>query len=242
MPKFIKILITLILVVLFISCAENNTKETVTDIPVFEVQNELSLQKKIAVLESDAVQLETPDKLLQLGKLYYQLAIAENGDAFLEPAEEYLNKAFEMKPDNAEARAYLGSLFTLKAKYSYLPWKKLQFVEEGCNYLDQAVASDSLNADIRIIRATNNVHLPEFFNRLKVSERDLAYLRSDSVFSGLSPSDQSKVLYYSGILYEKLKRNEQAVEMYQRFIKTSAKEDSHQKMALRKIEELSKQG
>lgn len=239
----LKLLLLLILVGLVtFSCTGKKINQSASEIPVFDNTNELSIQKEIADVESNQIRSESTDKLLHVGKLYYQLALKENGADYLESAQNNLEKVLANQPKNQEALAYLGSLYTLKAKYSYLPWKKLQFVDEGCKYLDQAVALDSLNTDTRIIRATNNVHLPEFFNRLKVSKKDLAYLRSRNVFSTLPPQNQSEVLYYSGMLYEKLGENDRAIKMYQRFIESSASENSHQEVILSKIEELSKQG
>ncbi|MCX7914695.1 MAG: hypothetical protein N3A53_00115 [Verrucomicrobiae bacterium] len=79
---------------------------------------------------------------------------------------------------NAEPRvwAYLGSCRLMEAGAAALPLRKLELCREGGAWLERAVATAPDDVEVRLVRALSLIHLPGFFNKRAVAQRDLAWV------------------------------------------------------------------
>lgn len=57
-------------------------------------------------------------------------------------------------------KAYLGAAYCAEAKYRWNPYSKLEKVKTGMNLINQAVALESNNTEIRFLRFCIEEHLP----------------------------------------------------------------------------------
>ncbi len=79
-------------------------------------------------------------------------------------------------PDNAEVIALQGATMTLKARDTFWPGKKVKITREAITLMDRAVSLAPDATEPRWIRASNNVHFPDFLERLPVALSDLEIL------------------------------------------------------------------
>ena len=88
------------------------------------------------IIKNDDQNIEA---MFGLAKIYYNMVSLEENDDAMERAEELLTAILKKKTDHAEAMVYYGSLLTLKGRGAFWPWKKLSYVEEGCEIMDKAM-------------------------------------------------------------------------------------------------------
>jgi len=100
-------------------------------------------------------------------------AIAQTAaDAAFEAALTHFNRARQGEADQLDAAiaafqaapanpawqplysAYLGSAHALKAKATWMPWKKMKFSEEGLDHIDQALAALRPEHDRLLVQGT----------------------------------------------------------------------------------------
>lgn len=91
-------------------------------------------------------------------------------------AEDYLRQLLALQSTNAAAVALLGSVYTMKGRDAFWPNVQLRLVREGNEYMDRAVRLDSNSVRVRLTRALNNAHMPDFLGRTEIARGDLAWL------------------------------------------------------------------
>ena len=153
--------------------------------------------------------------LVRLARAYHNQAVAGDKEA-VKRAVDTAERVLQLDPGNALALAIRGSATTMRGRDAWLPWKKLDFVEQGCDDLDKAVEMAPDNIDVRLFRAVNSLSLPDFFHRLHYAVKDLKHIRSLPHFEQLPAELRATVFYYSGRAYQKSGLVEQGVEMLRR--------------------------
>lgn len=91
-------------------------------------------------------------------------------------AESYLRQLLALQTNSAPALALLGSVYTMKGRDAFWPNVQLRLVHEGNQLMDQAVRLDSNHVQVRLTRALNNTHMPDFLGRTEIARADLAWL------------------------------------------------------------------
>jgi hypothetical protein len=91
-------------------------------------------------------------------------------------AEQYLRQLLALEPTNAPAIALLGSVYTMKGRDAFWPTTQLRLVREGNAYMDQAVRLAPEDEQVRLTRALNNTHMPDFLGRSDIARNDLEWL------------------------------------------------------------------
>lgn len=157
----------------------------------------------------------------ELALRYHALVQKQENSEALKRAERLLTEILETKPDHVAALVYYGSLLTLKGRDALLPWNKLKYVERGCDKMDKAVQIDPQNINTRIVRAMNNINLPDFFNRLPYCLEDFDFIKASPEFSHLNPATQQRIYYYSGQALEKDGQVAKAIDCYKKAIGVS---------------------
>lgn len=135
------------------------------------------IEQQIESLESQLTNSKSDiPVLLELGKLYHQMAASSKNKKAIKKAESHLKQVLQYDKNNAEALVWLGSLNTLKGRDAWMPWNKLKYVEDGLKLMDRAVSLDRHNIKIRLVRANNNASLPSFFNRADSAIADFQFI------------------------------------------------------------------
>ena len=98
-----------------------------------------------------------------------------------ERAVEALLGLLEADPENARAMAYLGSSYALVARDSDAVADKIRYTNRGLRYLDRAISMEPDSFELRLIRATVAVGLPNMFGRRDTAVEDMLAL--DAIFS-----------------------------------------------------------
>jgi tetratricopeptide (TPR) repeat protein len=111
----------------------------------------------------------------ELAKIYHDRALHKEEGA-LKEAETFLKEAKRRFPNDMVILAWYGSLLTIKARDSWFPPLKLSRLQKGISILDEAVERAGDDVIVRMIRANNSLHLPEFTERVDVAIEDFKYL------------------------------------------------------------------
>ncbi len=180
---------------------------------LFAQQSELDSLE--GVVKNDA---QNTDAMFKLAIIYYNMVSKQENDKATERAEELFKAVLKEKNDRTDAMVYYGSLLTLKGRDAFLPWRKLSYVEEGCEMMDKAVRLDPKNINLRIRRAMNNINLPDSFDRQAYYLSDFEFIRNHPAFLSFPPDFQQQILYYSALACEKNNEPEKSRELYQQVI------------------------
>ena len=159
---------------------------------------------------------EDPKLLLELGQGYHDAATHNQKDAAAK-AERFLRKLLALDPRNATARAFLGSVLTLKARDALLPTTKLSLAKEGFREMDAAVLQSPDELRPRLIRGLNSISVPKLFDRLKFAAEDLEWIHKRPVLTsdyGGRPMRQRVALEYGRVLV-RLKNPDNARKVWQ---------------------------
>jgi len=136
-------------------------------------------------------------------------------------AEEYLGRLLELQPRNTLAMVYYGSLMSLFARDAEEPWEKMEYMQTAIAKMDKAVALSPENAQVRLVRASNALHLPAMFNRLGMALSDFAEIETQ-IQSGMSNLDSGALVtfYFNyGVGHKKKGRQDEAQACFRRVVK-----------------------
>lgn len=99
-----------------------------------------------------------------------------------------------------------GASTMLAAADARWPWEKGKLARQGMALLDQAVAADPDDLEVRFLRGMTNYRLPRFLGRLDLAARDLAFVAErarPAAGSGLLARPlAAAALYHHGMVCE----------------------------------------
>lgn len=75
-------------------------------------------------------------------------------------------------------KAYLGAAKTLMAEYSYAPWSKLNYFEEGKKLIEEAIQKDSQNPEYRYLRFLIQFNAPDFLGYSSQLKEDYEFIEA----------------------------------------------------------------
>lgn len=138
----------------------------------------------------------------------------EGSESAVDQAIEMLEAILKDSPDNALARAYLGSAYTLKARDVAL-WNKRRWAERGAEALDAAVKTAPLNPRVRLVRAINSYNLPRILGRHGEAKEDFAFLLQAVEAHPESLGDDLKraIYFHAGAFALRESENERALTL-----------------------------
>lgn len=170
--------------------------------PAEDAQRQATLQERIDAVENE-LKASPKDTALrgELAKLLHLKGVA--GDtAATSRSGKLLAELAKADPDDAALAAYLGSNQLIRASRTWAVWKKGELTKAGLKMLDDAVAADEQNVEVRFIRGMSLRGLPEWMERRAMSEADLAFVAeraAESVASGeLAPFMAASALLNHG--------------------------------------------
>ncbi|MBX3620824.1 MAG: hypothetical protein KF891_12695 [Rhizobacter sp.] len=148
---------------------------------------------------------------------------AQQGDsgAMARAADEF-QALLQADPGNPAVMAYAGAAVALKARSTFLPWKKIGYAEDGLAQIDKALAllqpvhdTQTLNhspvsLQARFTAANTFLNLPGMFNRGARGAKLLAEVQASPVFAQAAPGFQGAVLMRAAQLAAKESRTADA--------------------------------
>ncbi len=194
-------------------------------------------------LWKDSLTKESGNKelLLKLGKYYHKAGGEGGSEEAVLKAEIYLEKLLRLEPGNGLAMVYLGSVITMKARDTILPWKKWDYMQNGFKMIDNGVKTDPGNVEVRLMRAIHSVSVPSFFNRFDIGFRDFEYLSMVISENEIDFSQEFLLpyYYYYGTALEMDEKYQAAKEMFRKTIDVSP-DSEYAKMAENELRSLEK--
>ena len=148
--------------------------------------------------------------LFQLGDLCHDEG-AQNNEKAVILAQGYFTRLLEIDPNHAMARVMYGSVLTMRARDTFWPITRLNYVKAGNREMDAAVKLAPKDAQVRFARAVNNFHMPDIMDREGIVQEDLAWLWQQAQLADTSlkvGQKQTIVLYYGQTLQKKNKLDE----------------------------------
>ena len=100
----------------------------------------------------------------------------EGDEGAAEEAVEALERYLERFPEDAEARAYLGSAYALMGRDASSVVNKMRYANRGLRHLDSALDAAPRGFPVRMIRAYVNASLPKLFGRADEALEDMLAL------------------------------------------------------------------
>ena len=89
-----------------------------------------------------------------------------------EKAEVLCSQLQAIKNPDALIMAYLGSAQAIKAKHAWNPVNKMSFLKQGFNTINQAVAKDPNQLEVRFLRFSLQFYVPTFLGYSKNIDSD----------------------------------------------------------------------
>ena len=125
----------------------------------------------------------------------------EGDEGSAEQAVAHLKRYLKRFAGDVEARAYLGSAYTMMARDASSVVDKTRYANRGLRHLDRALDAGAGNFTVRMIRANVNSSLPKMFERGGAALDDMLAL--DGIYR-LAPSPgQAREMIR---IYEELQR------------------------------------
>ena len=103
-------------------------------------------------------------------------AVSIAGDEDL--AGDVLEKLQKMVDDGytATRASYLGSVTAKMADYSFFPWSKLSYADDGSILLNKAIKEEPNNVHIRLNRLNSFINFPDMLKKGHYTQQDARWL------------------------------------------------------------------
>lgn len=151
-----------------------------------------------------------------------------NGDVEAVPKTlELLERVRAMVSDNNLVKAYYGATLVLTGRDTSRSSDRFRNVLRGLKILDEAVAAESENVEIRLLRGFVNRRLPEmYFHRNAMAAEDFAFVvAAYEQDQSLLPQDLYwRALYEGGAAHKKLENYAQAQNMWKKLLENTSDE------------------
>lgn len=180
-------------------------------------------------LSFGAASAATTDAQFQAAFQTFQAA--QNGDsAALDGAADQFSDLLKAEPGHPMLMVYAGAATALKAKSTYLPWKKIGYAEDGLALIDKGLAllqpahdtallnRSPVSLQARFTAASTFLNLPSFFNRNARGVKLLTEVQTSPLLSQATPGFQGAVLMRAGEQAVKAFRNADARRDFQSVI------------------------
>jgi len=137
---------------------------------------DVQLSEKISEFQKGLDQNPSDYEALKALGIAYHIKARKSAKEYAPRAVEFLSKAYEINKKDSETMCYLGSAFTMMAKTTWNPIRKMSYVNKGAGLMDKAVKREPDNVSVRMTRASNSKSLPSFLNRGDIALEDFEYL------------------------------------------------------------------
>lgn len=129
----------------------------------------------------------------------YQVARERTETADVDRALELVDGFLAEHPGDGRAMTYRGSLAAMRARVSWMPWKKLSMLHEGISQMDEGVAwvtkaGSDFELEVRLVRGTTSAGIPSAFGRGGVAISDFKAIVRHPRFAELSPEHRATAM------------------------------------------------
>ncbi len=144
--------------------------------PTEDAARQATLQGRIDAVEAE-LKTSPDDASLrrEQAKLLHLKGVAGDTKATTRSGK-LLAELIKADDDDATLRAYLGSNHLIRASRTWAVWKKGEQTKAGLEMLDDAVAAEAENIEVRFIRGMSLLGLPQWMERRAMAEADLAWV------------------------------------------------------------------
>jgi hypothetical protein len=111
---------------------------------------------------------------IALGRILFFLAI--ESDKYLDEAVAYFDSLIRRNPNMDNLRMYAATLLALQARQATWPLHKYQLVNRSMGIMDEILARNPQDLEIRFLRAAVMYHLPSVFGKQQAARADLRYV------------------------------------------------------------------
>lgn len=127
----------------------------------------------------------------------------------LDKALAIVDQYLETDPSNPVAIAYRGSIRTMMARESILPYRKLSYLKEGMDQLDDATSRLSEaqpfdghdgKLEILMVSSTTNAKIPSMFGRRPMAERDFRKAIALPAFEKALPEEKAQAYAWLAVI------------------------------------------
>lgn len=174
--------------------------------PIFAQKNIDSLE---TVVDTNPKNIQA---MTQLGIAYHDLGVDGDKKA-VEKGEQLFKRILELDSTHAVGLAYLGSIYSLRARDSVMPWSKLKHAKKAIELLDHPAVTESEDLNVHLIRAMNSYEVPKFLDRLNVALEEFDFIVNHQHFSEWPSPKRAFVYLHFGKAHEK-DGNDAAAEKY----------------------------
>ena len=139
----------------------------------------------------------------------YSSAQTKGDSGAIEDALDLATKYVEQHPGDGRAMTYRGSLAAMKARESYLPWRKLGSLNQGVDWMDEGVgaivaskasAGTGLEIEVRMVRGITSARIPKMFGRGSVARADFLAVIANPHFSAVNPNHKASAYAWLAVL------------------------------------------
>lgn len=130
-------------------------------------------------------------------------ATTEDVDKALDLADGFLVD----HPQDGRALTYRGSLSALRARLSWMPWKKLGMLNDGISQMDEGVslvskaaAGTAQEIEVRMVRGTTSANIPGAFGRGGVAYSDFKAVVNHPRFGDISIENRAAAMAWLAAL------------------------------------------
>ncbi|HAB18003.1 MAG TPA: hypothetical protein PLX89_03955 [Verrucomicrobiota bacterium] len=177
-----------------------------------------SLPSDLAGLEARLAADPTNVAVLVRVALEYHNEAGLGGDeapAKLKQARTCLETALKQQPTNTFARTLLGSAIIMSAREPFWFGAKLRRVHEGMALMDAALSENPDDPDARFTRASNNMFLPDRFQRREVVRTDFEWLQTRAERGEFAADFRQYVYLYHGFAHHRWGEKKRARELWE---------------------------
>jgi hypothetical protein len=112
-------------------------------------------------------------------------------------------------PVSPLAIAYMGSVRAIQGSKATMPWRKMSYIGEGFNLLDQAAAMlassspemrDAVAVEVLLVCGMTNISVPKVFKRRVAAQANLETLLAQPGFEQLDEQTQALVYAWLAVL------------------------------------------
>lgn len=145
-----------------------------------------------------------------------------------EPASEQFLKLSQAEPTNPVLRAYAGAATAMRASSTLLPWKKMNYAEDGLALVDKALAQLTpahdaplyrhvpASLEVRFTAAGTYLAMPAMFNRHERGLKLLDEVANSPLMDAAPPPFKGIVWMRAGQEAAKAQRNAEARQWFQK--------------------------
>ncbi|WP_139489875.1 tetratricopeptide repeat protein [Brevibacillus dissolubilis] len=218
--------------------AEATWKKLKSQNPSNEIKLRLMTKfENLRDLVSGHLSMDNLDEAMSRGKMLHDMAVKGNRQA-TKLSFELWERAFRAYPDSTVAEAYYGSSMALKGRDAQDPQEMFGMAFRGLKHVNNAVALDPDNWELRVLRGYFYYSLPPaFFHVTEKAIKDFEYLKNayEENHNLYDTSLYHQILMDLGFCYDRSYNKDRAQQLWRKLIQETSDPSFKQQLYARGI-------